>query len=45
MCSDWFFLGQDFAIWTVSMEMVKHLKAIDFFYFGSWEIQKKTGMA
>jgi len=21
-CSDWFFLGQDFAVWSVSMEMV-----------------------
>ena len=20
LCSDWFFLGQDFAVWTVSME-------------------------
>ena len=23
MCSDWFLLGQDFAVWTVSMETVQ----------------------
>ena len=23
LCSDWFFLGQDFAVWTISMETVQ----------------------
>ena len=23
LCSDWFFLGQDFAVWTVSMKTVQ----------------------
>ena len=30
LCSDWFFLGQDFAVWTVSMEMVQPM----YFCFG-----------
>ena len=31
LCSDWLFLGQDFAIWTVSMEMVQPV----YFCFGA----------
>ena len=31
LCSDWFFLGQDFAIRTVSMEMVQSV----YFCFGA----------
>ena len=31
LCSDWFFFGQDFAVWTVSMEMVQPV----YFCFGS----------
>ena len=31
LCSDWFFLGQDFAVRTVSMETVQSV----YFYFGS----------
>ena len=31
LCSDWFFLGQDFAIRTVSMETVKPV----YFCFGA----------
>ena len=31
LCSDWFFLGQDFAVWTVSMESVQSV----FFLFWS----------
>ena len=30
LCSDWFFLSQDFAVWTVSMEMVQPV----YFCFG-----------
>ena len=30
LCSDWFFLGQDFAVRTVSMEMVQPV----YFCFG-----------
>ena len=30
LCSDWFFLGQDFAVRTVSMEMVQPV------YFCFW---------
>ena len=33
-CSDWFFLGQDFAIWTISCA---------FFVFESQKIQNKHG--
>ena len=31
LCADWFFLGQDFAVRTVSMEMVQSM----YFYFGA----------
>ena len=31
LCSDWFFLGQDFAVWTVSMETVQSV----YFRFGT----------
>ena len=31
LCSDWFFLGQDFAVWTVSMETVQ----LVYFCFGA----------
>ena len=31
LCSDWFFLGQDFAVRTVSMEMVQSM----YFCFGA----------
>ena len=31
LCSDWFFLGQDFAVWTVSMETVQSV----YFCFGA----------
>ena len=31
MCFDWFFLGQDFAVWTVSMETVQPV----YFCFGA----------
>ena len=31
LCSDWFFLGQDFAVRTVSMEMVQPV----YFCFGA----------
>ena len=31
LCSDWFFLGQDFAVRTVSMEKVQPV----YFYFGA----------
>ena len=35
LCSDWFFLGQDFAVRTVSTEMVKPV----YFCFGAkWQI-------
>ena len=36
--SDWFFLGQDFAIRTVSIETVI---GCVFFAFESWQIQLK----
>ena len=39
--SDWFFLGQDFAIRTVSMEMV--ISCV-FFVFESRQIQSKHGL-
>ena len=39
-CSDWFFLGQDFALWTVSMETV--ISCV-FFVFESQKIQNKHG--
>ena len=32
LCSDWFFLGQDFAVRTVSMETVQ---SVYFFFFGA----------
>ena len=38
--SDWFFLGQDFAILTVSMETVV---GCVFFVFESGQIQNKHG--
>ena len=38
--SDWFFLGQDFAIQTVSVEMV--ISCV-FFVFESLQIQNKHG--
>ena len=31
LCSDWFFRGQDFAVWTVSMETVQSV----YFCFGA----------
>ena len=31
LCSDWFFLGQDFVVWTVSMETVQSV----YFCFGA----------
>ena len=31
LCSDWFFLCQDFAVWTVSMETVQSV----YFCFGA----------
>ena len=31
LCSDWFFLGQDFAVWTISMETVQSV----YFCFGA----------
>ena len=31
LCSDWFFLGQDFAVRTVSMETVQSV----YFWFGA----------
>ena len=31
LCSDWFFLGRDFAVWTVSMETVQPV----YFCFGT----------
>ena len=31
LCSDWFFLGQDFAVQTVSMETVQYV----YFCFGA----------
>ena len=39
-CSDWFFLGQDSALWTLSAEMVI---SFVFFVFKSWQIQNKHG--
>ena len=39
--SDWFFLGQDFAIWTISMEMVV---SCVFFVFESQQIRNKHGL-
>ena len=30
LCFDWFFVGQDFAVWTVSMETVQPV----YFCFG-----------
>ena len=39
-CSDWFFLGQDFAIRTVSMETVI---SCAYFVFESQKIQNKHG--
>ena len=38
--SDWFFLGHDFAIQTISMETVI---GCVFFVFESWQIQNKYG--
>ena len=38
--SDWFFLGQDFSIWTVSMET---FKGCVFFVFESRQIRNKHG--
>ena len=39
-CSDWFFLGQGFAIRTISMETVI---SCAFFVFESQKIQNKHG--
>ena len=39
--SDWFFLSQDFAIWTISMETVI---GCAFFVFESQQIQNKHGL-
>ena len=38
LCSDWFVLGQDFAVRTVSMEMVQPV----YFSFGAKSAKKKT---
>ena len=37
LCSDWFFLGQDFAVWTVSMETVQPV----YFCFGAKPVNLK----
>ena len=37
VCSDWFFLGQDFAVRTVSMEMVQTV----YFCFGAKPVNSK----
>ena len=37
LCSDWFFLDQDFAVWTISMEMVQSMYII-FVLEGSLQI-------
>ena len=39
LCSDWFFLGQDFAVRTISMETVQSV----YFCFGANKPANKTG--
>ena len=39
--SDWFFLGLDFAIWTVSMEMVETVIGYVIFDLESRQIRNK----
>ena len=38
LCSDWFFLGQDFAVQTVSMETVQSV----YFCFGAKRLFMKS---
>ena len=40
LCSDWFFLGQDFAVRTVSMETVQSA----YFCFGAKPANSKFGI-